>query len=47
MHAERFPLAEAIAAATAEDVQAIVAGEPSTLIDTVTPVTAELLKWWF
>ncbi len=47
MSEERFPLAEAITLATAEDVQAIVAGEPNALLEAVTPVTAELLRWWF
>lgn len=47
MSDERFPLAEAISANTAEDIQALVAGEPNALLDAVTPVTAELLKWWF
>lgn len=47
MTADKFPLAESISALTAEDVQSIIAGEPNGLIDSVTPVTAELLKWWF
>jgi type III restriction enzyme len=44
---DRFPLAEAISFATADNTAAITLGEPNALIDAVTPVTAELLKWWF
>ncbi|MDQ1581982.1 MAG: type restriction enzyme [Microbacteriaceae bacterium] len=44
---EVFPLAENIYARIADDIAAIEAGEPNDLIAKVTPVTAELLKFWF
>jgi len=43
----RFPLAESIYARIADDIEAIERGAPSPLLDAVTPVTAELLRWWF
>jgi type III restriction enzyme len=42
-----FPLATGLAARVADQVPAIVAGEPCQLMGEVTPVTAELLRYWF
>lgn len=47
MTSSTFPLAEALTLATAEDVARLVDGEPNDLLAAVTPVTGELLRWWF
>ena len=44
---DRFPLAENLTLRYIEDVPALRAGAPNALIEDVTPITAELLKWWF
>ncbi|HEU0205129.1 MAG TPA: DEAD/DEAH box helicase family protein [Pseudolysinimonas sp.] len=44
---DRFPLAEAIAADLGDDIEALIHGNPSSLLDRVTPITRELLTWWF
>lgn len=44
---DTFPLAEGLYLRVADDTQAIEAGVPNAFIEQVTPVTAELLKWWF
>lgn len=44
---ERFPLAEAIAVQIADDRHAIEQGVSNAFMDAVTPVTQELLRWWF
>jgi type III restriction enzyme len=45
--ADPFPLATALSAALQEDVAALRTGEPSMLLERVTPITAELLRYWF
>lgn len=42
-----FPLASALEKIVGEQVPDIVQGQPTALMDEVTPVTAELLKYWF
>lgn len=44
---ERFPLVEGITEAIGDAVPDLIAGLPNRLIDSVTPITAELLRWWF
>lgn len=44
---DTFPLAEAIAARIAEDADAIVRGESCELLERLTPVSAELVRYWF
>ncbi|MCM3656236.1 DEAD/DEAH box helicase family protein [Agromyces mediolanus] len=44
---EELPLARAISIRLADDARAIEAGEPCPLLESVTPTTAELLRWWF
>lgn len=41
-----FPLAERLAIRYADDAEAIRQGAPNDLLDAVTPVTAELLRYW-
>ena len=45
--ATTFPLAEALTLRYADDAHAIEAGVPNSFTEQVTPVTAELLRWWF
>jgi len=45
--ADQFPLATGIARAIDDDVPELTAGGSPTLLASVTPVTAELLKFWF
>ncbi len=42
-----FPLATGIAKLVDPQIEAIVGGEPTEIMERVTPVTAELLKFWF
>ena len=42
-----FPLATAISAQVRESIAALERGESSSLLDAVTPVTRELLRFWF
>ena len=42
-----FRLAEGLATLYAHDTEAIAAGLPNGLMESVTPITAELLTWWF
>jgi type III restriction enzyme len=42
-----FRLAEGLASLYAPDIEAIEAGIPNEFMEAVTPVTAELLTWWF
>lgn len=42
-----FPLATALEIIVGEQIPDIVKGQPTALMDEVTPVTAELLKYWF
>lgn len=44
---EIFPLAEGLSRLYCEDVDAIRSGLPNEFIERVTPVTAELLRYWF
>lgn len=44
---DNFPLATALEKIVGEQVPDIVSGQPTALMDEVTPVTAELLKYWF
>ena len=44
---DRFPLAENLTLRYIDDAHALRAGAPNALIDNVTPITAELLRWWF
>ena len=44
---DQFPLATGISRAISEDIDAVVAGNPPEHFASVTPVTAELLKFWF
>ncbi|PJJ62349.1 DEAD/DEAH box helicase family protein [Compostimonas suwonensis] len=44
---ELFPLAEGIHARIADDIPLIHAGVANDFIDSVTPTTAALLRWWF
>lgn len=42
-----FALANAITVATADATRDLSVGTPNTITDQVTPITAELLDWWF
>jgi type III restriction enzyme len=42
-----FPVASGLAAALDDQVPKLVAGEPTELLDQVTPTTSELLRFWF
>jgi type III restriction enzyme len=42
-----FPLAAALERLTAQPIAALAAGEPTTLLEQVTPATGELLRYWF
>jgi type III restriction enzyme len=42
-----FPLAEEIAQRLADDAESLRQGKPCALLETVTPVTSELLRYWF
>ena len=42
-----FPLAEAISKELADEIVQLEAGEPCPLLERVTPVTSELLRFWF
>lgn len=44
---DTFPLAEGLYLKVADDTHAIEAGVPNEFIERVTPITAELLRWWF
>jgi type III restriction enzyme len=44
---ERFPLADAISSRISEQIEEIRAGLPCRLLDEVTPITSELLRFWF
>ncbi|MGX5717964.1 DEAD/DEAH box helicase family protein [Arthrobacter sp. MAHUQ-56] len=44
---DQFPLAQALEAIVGEQIPDIVKGQPTSLMDDVTPVTAELIKYWF
>src|SRR5688572_25383856 len=44
---DQFPLASALKSIVGEQIPDIVKGQPTALLDDVTPVTAELLKYWF
>lgn len=44
---DNFPLATALERIVGEQIPDIVKGQPTALMDEVTPVTAELLKYWF
>lgn len=44
---DNFPLATALDKIVGEQIPDIVKGQPTALMDEVTPVTAELLKYWF
>ncbi len=44
---DQFPLATAIAKRLAPQIPDIVLGQPNELLGNVTPVTAELIKFWF
>lgn len=44
---DNFPLATALEKIVGEQIPDIVKGQPTALMDEVTPVTAELLKYWF
>ena len=44
---EDFPLAREICLRISDDRFAIEAGAPNPFIEQVTPITAELLRWWF
>ncbi len=44
---EQFPLATGIARILSDDIPTLVAGEAPATLSGVTPVTAELLKFWF
>lgn len=44
---ETFPLASALQKIVGDQVADIVQGQPTALMEEVTPVTAELLKFWF
>ncbi|MBG6190097.1 type III restriction enzyme [Arthrobacter sp. CAN_A212] len=45
--ADNFPLATALERIISEQIPDIVKGQPTALMSEVTPVTAELLKYWF
>src|SRR3954468_10340624 len=47
MSRDPFPLATGIAKCLGGQVPEIILGQPSQLLNQVTPVTAELLKYWF
>jgi type III restriction enzyme len=44
---EVFPLAAALERLTAQSIVNLAAGEPTELFEHVTPVTGELLRYWF
>lgn len=44
---DNFPLAAALEKIVGEQVPDIVKGQPTALMDEVTPLTAELIKYWF
>lgn len=44
---EQFPLATILTRALHDEIELLVDGGPSDLLDQVTPVTAELLRFWF
>ena len=44
---DRFPLAEGISARLAEATNDVVEGAPSIFTENVTPVTSELIRYWF
>lgn len=44
---DQFPLATGIARAIADDIPKLIVGGDSALMESVTPITAELLKYWF
>src|SRR4051812_13755564 len=45
--ADVFPLAAALERLTAPQIDNLVAGRPADLLEHVTPITAELLRYWF
>ena len=47
MARDPFPLATSISTALADDVPALVSGQPSVFLDQVTPTTAKLVRFWF
>jgi type III restriction enzyme len=44
---ETFPIVDAIAERISEDLEELARGLPCRLLEDVTPVTSELLRWWF
>ena len=44
---DQLPLVAPLRAGYLDDIDALRSGRPNALIDSVTPITAELLRWWF